>query len=171
MVPHSTHCVFRHRDRWLAGRAQAIREVMPRPQLVVVPPATGALAGLCYIRGEFLPVVTLEGLAPDAGSEPGPVMLVIDDAGDCWGIAVDEVDALASLDASPAPEGVPGWAGCISGWATHEKHGVVQVIDEIRLRDFAAAELSAAWSTTRLTTVPSRDEAVLALTAGSASRR
>lgn len=167
MVPHTTHCVFRYRDRWLAVRAQAIREVMPRPQLVAVPPATATLAGLCYIRGEFLPVVTLEGLAPDAGSEPGPVMLVIDDAGDCWGIAVDEVDALAPLDASPAPEGAPGWAGCISGWATHEKHGVVQVIDDIRLRDLVAAELLAAWSTTRLATAASPNAPALALPAGS----
>jgi chemotaxis signal transduction protein len=133
----------------MAFPARVVREVMPRPALVSVPRLSKVLAGICHIRGEVLPVLTLEGLAPGAGAAESPVLLVIDDGDDHWGVLTDEVSAIAALETSDAPDDDPrGWNSCVVGWAAYDK-GVVQILDHARFRALAEDELSFGWSVSR----------------------
>ena len=137
-----THCIFRRGTFWLALPAQVIRKVTPRPVMVAVPKTHPVLAGLCHARGEFIPVLTLDPVLAAKRSSPEELMLIIDDTDGAWGILVDEVDSLAFLESSSAPESDSdvGWTSSVTGWATHER-GVVRIIDHVRLRELAEREL------------------------------
>ena len=140
-----THCLFRRGVSWFALPAFAVREVMPLPDMVRVPGTSDTFAGLCHVRSEFLPVLNLNSALSELGACDEPILLILDDTDGPWGVLVDEVSALQTLEVSDAPETeVMGDNCAVVGWATQDAN-VIQVLDQARIRQQAEAELAAIW--------------------------
>jgi chemotaxis signal transduction protein len=105
MIQHAAcdkYCVFISDASWYALPALAVREVTPCPILFRVPATDNWLAGICHLRNEFLAVVRLDLLhRRDSGAKPCPQqLLVVSGTARVWGLLVDEVVALESLESS-----------------------------------------------------------------------
>ena len=143
-----THCVFRHGPSWLALPALAVREAVPRPDMVFVPGTPGTFVGLCHVRSEFIPVLNLDSVLSEVSHTGEQIMLILDDADGPWAVLVDEVASLQALETSDAPESdVSDSRSAIVGWATFGET-VIQVLDQSRIRQLAEQELSAMWQST-----------------------
>ena len=148
--PTTTHCVFRRGECWLALPALDVREAMPCPDLVFVPGTPRSISGLVHVRSEFIPVLNLGAVLPESDSSSEDIMLIVDDADGPWGVLVDEVTSLRSLEVSDAPAADLFDPTCtIVGWATHE-NTVIQVLDSYRIRAFAEQHLAKMWQATML---------------------
>jgi chemotaxis signal transduction protein len=147
LQPGHTHCVFRRGTSWFALPALSVREVLSRPSIVIVPHARSPLTGLCHVRSEFLPVLNL---GPLFGEEAAFLstesqMVVIEAAEGNWGLLVDQVVALTSLETSVAPEGSSNsWSAAVLGWATYRDQ-VVRVVEPGVYYRLAEVELDAGW--------------------------
>lgn len=140
-----SHCVFRHGPTWLALPATAVREVLPQPDMVVVPGTPETFVGLCHVRSEFIPVLNLESVLSGHGHASDQIMLILDDTDGPWAVLVDEVASLQFLEMSDAPESDSAdTESAIVGWATFGET-VIQVLDQSRIRQLAERELSAMW--------------------------
>ena len=145
MTETEKHCVFRKGRTWLGMPAIVVREVMPRPAFVSVPHTHRVLTGLCHIRSEFIPVLNLCCLLPAEHSGNEAFLLIVEDTDGDWGILVDEVIALASLEPSDAPEEIQSdWNQTIIGWATHREK-LVRLIDHARFRQLAEWDMNDSW--------------------------
>lgn len=143
MRPESTHCVFLLGTKRMAVQATSVREVMPQPEMVSVPGTPPVFAGLCHIRSEFVPVLNLDSVLSDQPNSRSDVLLVVEDSTSVFGILVDSVRGLMSLEVSDAPESSDAvWSSAVVGWALEDEI-VVQVLDTGRLRELAEGELSA----------------------------
>lgn len=139
-----SHCVFRRGASWLALPAVAVREVLPRPQTVFVPGSSAMFVGLCHVRSEFIPVLSLD-MIPGDRRGSNQIMLILDDADGPWALLVDEVSSLQTLEISDAPEETADQsASVVTGWATVNDM-VVQVLDQSRIRMLAERELATLW--------------------------
>lgn len=144
-MPTATHCVFRRGSFWLALPAIAVREAMPRPDMVFVPGTPNIFVGLCHVRSEFIPVLNLDSVLPEYDHSDDIVMLVVDDTDGPWAVLVDEIMSLRALEISDAPVTDVFDTSCVViGWATHGTH-VIQVLDQSRVRMRAEQELAAMW--------------------------
>lgn len=141
-----TFCVFRHRTSWLAFPAHSVREVLVRPEMVVVPGTPESFIGLCHLRSEFIPVLNLSCALSGSSESDGSIMLVLDDADGPWAVLVDQVRSLQALEMSDAPEGDPAQAETpVIGWATFNDE-VIQVLDSSRIRHGAEHALAVMWN-------------------------
>ena len=144
-MPTATHCLFRRGSFWLALPALAVREAMPRPNMVFVPGTPPIFAGLCHVRSEFIPVLNLDSVLPECDHSDDEVMLVLDDTDGPWAVLVDEVTSLIALEVSDAPVAdVFDTACAVVGWAILGDK-VIQVLDQSRIRMRAEQELAANW--------------------------
>ena len=142
------YCVVRSGDSWFAFPALSIREVTVRPRVVCVPRAEASLSGLCHLRNEFLPVLSaavLLGTGETAAVEER--MLVFEGVDGPWGLCVDHVAGLESLEISRSTE---RWSSQLSssssvGSASFRDH-VLQVLDPDALYRSAATLLESSWS-------------------------
>jgi hypothetical protein len=151
LQPGHTHCVCRRGASWFALPALSVREVLSRPATVLVPNAAAVLTGLCHVRSEFLPVLNLGPLlGEDSPLLPTEAqMVVIVSAEGNWGLLVDEVVALTSLDVSVAPESYSSsWCAAELGWATYRDQ-VVRVVDPAVFYRLAEVALQDSWASTR----------------------
>lgn len=145
LMPEATYCVFRRDSFWLALPAIAVREAMPRQNMVFVPGTPNIFTGLCHVRGEFIPVLNLDSVLPDCDGSDGNIMLVVADMDSPWALLVDEVTSLRTLEISDAPVADVLNTSCvIVGWATHGSN-VIKVLDQSRIRMLAEQELAAMW--------------------------
>lgn len=136
-----SHCVFRTGTRWLALPAVAIREVLPKPEMVSIPGASAEFSGLCHIRSEFIPVLNLTTILSDTDGSDHQIMLVLEDMDGPWAVLVDEVLSLRQLNVSDAPEAnVDVTDSVVVGWATMDGC-VVEVLDQSRIRSLAERRL------------------------------
>jgi chemotaxis signal transduction protein len=130
-----THCIFRRGSGWFALPAVSVREVILRPPVVIVPHSDPILAGLCHVRGEFLPALRLDSLlVENADCLPSEEqMIVVNGPEGSWGLLTDEVEALATLETSTTPEtGFEDlWSEAVAGWSAYESQ-VVRVLDPNR---------------------------------------
>jgi chemotaxis signal transduction protein len=126
-----------------------VREVLLRPEIVPVPHCDGVLAGLCHVRSDFLPVLSLRGLlAGDTScATREPQMLVVNGDECAWGLLVDQVAALESLEPSIAPDDELDntWSATVLGWASY-RDWVVRVLDPRRFYRSAERMLEGLWS-------------------------
>lgn len=138
----ATYCLFRIGEVWLAVQAKVIREVMAKPRLVSIPRSHAVLSGMSYLRSEFVPVLNFSSLFPEETAGQESFMLIIEDVTGDWGLMVDEVDTLAVLESSNAPdEGRNGWETAVVGWATKEDR-IIRVLDTVHFRELAAVQLA-----------------------------
>lgn len=106
LVEADKHCVFRSGDSWYALPALAVREITIAPELVSVPSSHVSLSGLCHLRSEFVPVISLGSLLEhevQQDSEPGNQLLVLGDT-NVWALLIAEAAALEPLETILAPE-------------------------------------------------------------------
>ena len=138
-----SYCLFRKGSVWFAMPARVIREVMPRPNFVSIPRTHLMISGLSHIRSEFLPVLNFSSLLPDESFGKEQFLLNIEESDQNWGLLVDEVDSLAVLEHSDAPEeGRSDWESAITGWAKQGDR-IIRILDSIRFLELATRELSA----------------------------
>jgi chemotaxis-related protein WspD len=98
--------IFRLYDEWLALRVQVLLEVTGPLPVHSIPHRAGLLAGLVNIRGELHLCVHLAQLLglkgerdgqPTADAKARPRMIVVENEGQRWVFAVDEVDQVYRL--------------------------------------------------------------------------
>jgi purine-binding chemotaxis protein CheW len=94
------HCVFRCGDSWFSVPAVAVRQIVVIPELVRIPHCHRAIAGLGRVRGEFVPVISLDTLLEIDQSNESPAsacLLVLE--GNCnWSLLISETIALEYLE-------------------------------------------------------------------------
>lgn len=141
-VATPTHCVFRCQASWLAIPVTAVREAIPCPAIVPIPASRGMIAGLCHVRGDFIPVLNLESVVTGGDEFAAPILLILDDTDGPWAILVHEVSSLQALEISDAPAPLDSETDCaVVGWATHHDQ-LIQVLDTFCLRRMAEQQLS-----------------------------
>jgi chemotaxis signal transduction protein len=115
---------------------------MVRPEITPLPGCGRALLGLSRLRDGFLPVLSAAALI-GAGPQDGlaeRTLLAIDDLGDGgFGLCVDAVAGLASLDPSlnTVNDGPGSWSAVLGGWAT-DGDRTVHVLDPQQFSAWAA---------------------------------
>lgn len=144
-------CVFRSGTDRFCVPAQAIRNVAPRPTICQLPLTHEVLAGLAHEQREFIPVYSFmaaRGVAVDARAER-QMLVFISDSGP-WGLLVDEVLALESLELSlHAQRGqASSWAS-VSVGSTAYRDQFVTAIDTHNLHEFMQRRLHETWSDTQ----------------------
>lgn len=99
------HCVFRCGQSWFSVPAIAVREISIAPSLVRVPDCHHALAGLCHLRSEFVPVIALDALLDVDQPEPkSHDRLLVINGTSVWSLLIAEAAALESLETIVSPE-------------------------------------------------------------------
>jgi chemotaxis signal transduction protein len=151
MIRHSAcdkYCVFVSGSGWYAVPALAVREVAPCPDLFRVPAADVSLAGICHLRNEFLAIVRLDLLQAheaQANHDPQQLLVLTANAG-AWGLLVDKVVALESMEFSIRTEldREDGHLDLQIGAATYHDH-FVRLLDPHHLYRYAELRLRNAW--------------------------
>lgn len=100
------HCLFRSGRTWFAVPAIAVREIAVSPVLVRVPRSDPALAGMCHLRSEFIPVISLNHLLRfDIGENERPDnQLVVIKSSSVWSLQIGEAAAIESLETLITPD-------------------------------------------------------------------
>lgn len=100
------HCVFRCGNSWYSVPAVAVREISVAPKLVRVPDSHRSLAGLCHLRSEFVPVLSLGTLLDGEGLETAHDhdRLLVLSGSSVWALLIVEAAALESLETIVTPE-------------------------------------------------------------------
>lgn len=143
------HCVFRCGGSWYSLLATSVREVMMAPPWVRMPGGDTALAGLCHVRNEFIPALSLPALLGEAeatGTSNGKLLVIGGSAGN-WALLVDEVVALEPLETLTMPDArsVDHRQAAVLGTATFRDQ-VVRVLDPNRLYRSAEHRLRDSWN-------------------------
>ncbi len=100
------HCVFRSGASWFSVPAVSVREISIAPDLVRVPNCHPSLAGVCHLRSEFVPVISLNSLLHiDAcqTAQPHNKLMVINGS-TVWALLIAEAAALESLETIITPD-------------------------------------------------------------------
>ncbi len=96
----SKHLLFRSDGHWYAVPAIAVRQITTSPERIAIPNCHGALAGVCHLRSEFIPVVSisgLQGLTSAANDETQKTLLVINGKA-TWALLIAEAGSIETLD-------------------------------------------------------------------------
>lgn len=141
------YCVFRSGNERFCVPALALRNVGPRPALCRLPLTDDVLAGLAHEQREFFPVYsfsTARGVSEEPQAEQQ--MLVLNSDAGPWGLLVDEVLGLESLELSlNAHRGQPGsWSSVSVGSTAHNDH-FVTAIDAQNLSQHLQKRLDDTW--------------------------
>ncbi len=130
------HFLFRSEQSWFSLPAVAVREVTIAPQLVVVPGCHESLEGLCHLRSEFIPVISLAALLDiDCAGGPAANQQLITLTGtSVWAMRIAQAAALESLETIAAPSGrhADSAISPVVGTAIYADQ-VVRVLDPTRL--------------------------------------
>jgi chemotaxis signal transduction protein len=145
------YCVFRSRQDRFCLPATDIRNVASRPVLCPVPLTHEVLAGLAHEQREFFPVYSFSN-ARDAAAGPDlePHMLVMIGENGAWGLLVDEVFGLESLELSlhPRRDRTAGWSSVAIG-STTWCETFVTAIDPRVLIEFIQSRVQEFWDGVR----------------------
>lgn len=142
------HCVFRCDRSWFSLPAISVREITIAPELVRVPNCHRSLAGLCHLRSEFIPVLSLTQLisAEDTQSTESHGKLLVINGSSVWAMQIAEAAALESLETLVAPEArmddlqpTP-----VTGTAMFREH-IVRVLDPMIIYQMAQQSLQSLW--------------------------
>ena len=145
------HCVFRCDRSWFSLPAVSVREITIMPELVRVPNCHQALAGLCHLRSEFIPVLSLTQLmnAGDAPSTESHGKLMVVNGGSAWAMQIAEAAALESLETLVAPEARMDESNPtpVTGTAMFRDQ-IVRVLDPMIIFRMAGQSLQSLWRAT-----------------------
>lgn len=141
------YCVFQRGRSVFAILATSVREVGLKPKVVQVPDSHPHLAGLAHVRNEFVPLLQDTELATGANDLHDAQIVILNHEHGAWGLLVDRVVGLLSLDVSLCGEsqGTRGWGAAVMGSATWD-HRVVQVLDERALYRSISDDFNQYWT-------------------------
>lgn len=99
-------CVFRSGTSWFSLPAISVREICITPELVRIPNCHDSLAGVCHLRSEFIPVISLSALLNiDTSQQAHPHnKLMVIDGSNVWALLVAETASLETLETIVAPD-------------------------------------------------------------------
>lgn len=141
------HCIFQCGESNNAISATSVREVTQAPTLVPVPRCPPALAGLCHIRSEFIPVVYLPPLVGDreSSSRGSRQLLVLSSTIGPWALMIDRVLAIDTIETHvDADHRTEGQRSALLGTATY-KSTVVRVLDPQALHQLVQQSRHQQW--------------------------
>ena len=143
------HCVFRSGTCWYSLPAVSVREITIAPQFVAVPHSHSSLAGLCHLRSEFVPVISLSSLLEIEDrqvSQPNNKLMVLNGAS-VWALLIAEAAALESLETILAPESRmdDSHQSPVMGTAMFNDQ-ILRVLDPNRLFRLAQQTLETTWN-------------------------
>ncbi|MGV3482842.1 MAG: chemotaxis protein CheW [Planctomycetaceae bacterium] len=142
------HCIFRSGSSWFSLPAVSVREISIAPDMVPVPNCHPAIAGLCHLRSEFIPVIILNALfdidSSDV-SQPHDKLMVIH-GHSAWALRIAEASALESIETLVTPEarGDDANQTAITGTCMF-RHQIVRVLDPTRVFRIAQQALESFW--------------------------
>lgn len=143
------YCVCSVGGTGIAVPALGVREIMERPEVFAVPAVGRLLVGLCHVRNEFVPVVSVghvlgQGHAADATRES---LVVMNGAEGPWAFTIDQAHAVEPLETAHVRDagGDDELSSIITGTATF-RDGVVRVLDPESLYRIAVAVLNDEWN-------------------------
>ncbi len=147
------YCVFLTGGVWFAIPAKVIREVAGRPTLATVPRSDPVLAGICHEGGEFIPVLRLPSRAGADLNRPSresdEQMLVLYGPNGAWGLLIDQVHGIESLECLQDAEGYcDDWSTAVMGTSTlkDQKDQVVRILNPDGLYRLAEQMLKRDWT-------------------------
>ncbi|NND99127.1 MAG: chemotaxis protein CheW [Pirellulaceae bacterium] len=149
-VSDNKYCVFRSGENWFAIPAVAVREITTSPELVCIPGCHRSLAGVCHLRAEFIPVISIDGIlgiGPTREVEDENTLLVID-GNATWALRIAEAGSIESLEvlsnAEPHQDEPP--ESVELGTATHRDQ-IVRVLDHNGVYRNAKRLVASHWGT------------------------
>ena len=153
LVGCDRYCVFQIGGMWFAITATQIREVTPRPELARIPRASDVLAGLWHEGSEFLPVLRLPSRTSRKPSDvvsSGPAhelkTLVLHGPNGPWGLLIDEVHGIESLECSHDAEVYcDDWSTAVMGTSAWQGD-VVRILSPDGLYRLAEQILKRTWA-------------------------
>lgn len=94
------YCVFQTDDAVWAIAAASVREIADTAPIVIVPGAPAEVVGVCHIRMEFVPVLSLPGLLGEAGSDQrtAEFLLILDGGEGPWALPIQRALSLHTLE-------------------------------------------------------------------------
>lgn len=97
---NDNYCVFQAENAVWAVAAAAVREIADAAPIVAVPEAPSEVVGVCHVRMEFLPVLSLPGLLGEAGADHhAPEFLLILNGGEGpWALPIQKALSLQALE-------------------------------------------------------------------------
>ncbi len=141
-------CIFRVGAESFAMAAKGVREVVERPGMVRVPDSPPALLGVCHLRNEFLPVLSLHGLLIEGEDQAAelPFVLVMTGADGPWAVPISRALDLEALETASTAD--TDWSDPVTravvGTATFRDE-VVRVLDADALYRLAEELLESVW--------------------------
>jgi purine-binding chemotaxis protein CheW len=103
----SSHLLVRIDDERYALPIRDVIEVARLSELTPVPGAPSAVLGVHNLRGQLVPVIDLGAVVGMARSDARSAVVIVDDASDLAGLAVDALLDVAAVDAD-APGSAEG---------------------------------------------------------------
>lgn len=141
------HCIFRCGAATFSLPANAVREIVPTPDVVSVPVSHDTLAGLGHVRNEFLPILNLEPMiGPQARVTLNPgQLLVLNSPLGPWGLLIDKVISIDVVETHVDAGHRGDSASILLGTASH--HGdVLSVLDANGLHRAVQQALQSRWA-------------------------
>lgn len=94
------YCVFQADGAVWAIAAASVREIADAAPIVIVPGAPSEVVGVCHIRMEFVPVLSLPGLLGEAGSDrqTAEFLLILDGGEGPWALPIQRALSLHTLE-------------------------------------------------------------------------
>ncbi|TWT83799.1 CheW-like domain protein [Planctomycetes bacterium CA13] len=151
------HCVFRSGASWFSVPAVSVREIALLPNLVQVPACHSSLAGICHLRSEFVPVISINallGFEKTSASQPNNKLIVIHGVGSqtagCWAIQIAEAASLESLEALGTAESRADDTSQspVMGTAMFREE-IVRILDSVTLYRQVRRVLEELWNATK----------------------
>lgn len=106
LTARDKHCVFRCGDSWFSVPAVSVREISIAPELVRIPDSHPSMAGMCHLRSEFIPVISLGTLLGLEGCDTSQAQdrLLVLEGSSAWSLLIAEAASLESLETIVSPE-------------------------------------------------------------------
>jgi len=152
------HCVFGSGTSWFSVPAVCVREIVLLPNLVRVPSCHASLAGICHLRSEFIPVISVNallGFESRSKLHPHDKLIVIRGTGSqttgSWAIQTTDEASLESLEALGTADGRTDdtSTSLVIGTAMF-REAVVRVLDPTTLYRQVRRVLEDLWNATNL---------------------
>lgn len=143
------YCVFQAGDAIWAIAASSVREIADAAPIVAVPEAPAELIGVCHIRMEFVPVLSLHGLLGEGLHDhpPAEFLLILNSGEGPWALPIQRALSLQALEIAVGETGFDGQlrpAG-ILGTATF-RDDVLRIVDASWLYRRAHETIESRWS-------------------------
>jgi purine-binding chemotaxis protein CheW len=133
----SRYAVFRRCNQFFALSIDLVSEVLPGQPLTIVPRSQDRILGVLSLRGEILPVLTIDDLlgVTAAADDPGAPILVLRHGELLAGLRVDAVQSVIPVSASEIQSYPADGEACFTGIWHPEGAAPITLIASAALMD------------------------------------